>query len=113
MRDGARQNHFDGFAYGLTPEQDRVEFLWHQRQIRFALPRPKREAFAVTERGYDRTEKQIQGAMEAEDRRQWRALLLVVRAKLEAVESGIAVFEAVDKLARVCPAAPALHERKR
>lgn len=82
-----------GFGYGWTSEFDRVEFLFNERQIRFVLPRPKREKFTLTPSGLQRTEKQIQAALEAEDRRRWRALLLVVRAKVEAVESGIATFD--------------------
>ena len=82
-----------GFGYGWTQEFDRVEFLWHDRQIRFVLPRPKLDAFGRTPKGRARTERDRQLAFEAEDRRRWRALLLVIRAKLEAVETGIAVFE--------------------
>lgn len=64
-----------GFAIGWDAHQDRIEFLWQSRQIRFVLPRdPKRRN-------------------EQADRQRWRALLLVVKAKLEAVRSGIAVFE--------------------
>ena len=83
----------EGFAYGWTAEADRVEFVWQGQRVRFTLPRPKREKFALTPSGLVRSDKQIQAATDAEDRRRWRGLLLVVRAKIEAVESGIAVFE--------------------
>lgn len=83
----------EGFAYGWTSEHDRVEFVWEGQRVRFTLPRPKREKFALTSTGLQRSDKQVQAAMEGEDRRRWRALLLVVRAKVEAVESGIAIFE--------------------
>ncbi|HEV8474571.1 MAG TPA: hypothetical protein VGR82_17470, partial [Methylomirabilota bacterium] len=64
----------EGFATGWDAFQDRVEFLWQGKQIRFVLPRSKTST--------------AQG-----DRQRWRALLLVVKAKLEAVRAGIAVFE--------------------
>lgn len=88
-----RAHGCEGFAYGWTGDYDRVEFVWQSQRVRFTLPRPKREKFSLTPSGLQRTEKQIQSALESEDRRRWRALLLVVRAKIEAVESGISIFE--------------------
>jgi hypothetical protein len=73
-----RAHGADGFAAGWDAHQDRVEFLWKGKQIRFVLPRPT--AFAASKR-------------EQLDRQRWRALLLVVKAKLEAVHAGLAVFE--------------------
>lgn len=35
----------------------------------------------------------LQGLVEGEQRRRWRALVLVIKAKLEAIESGISTFE--------------------
>jgi len=83
----------EGFAYGWTAENDRVEFVWQGQRVRFTLPRPKADKFLLTPSGLQRSDKQIQAAVEGEDRRRWRALLLVVRAKVEAVESGISIFE--------------------
>jgi hypothetical protein len=83
-----------GFGYGWTHTHDRVEFVWRGQRVRFTLPRPTREQFAHTPSGRTRSrERAIDTALDAETRRRWRALLLVVRAKLEAVESGIAIFE--------------------
>src|SRR5687768_2140578 len=88
-----RAHGAEGFAYGWTAGNDRVEFVWKGQRVRFTLPRPSRDVFALTPSGLQRTEKAIQSAIDAEDRRRWRALLLVVRAKIEAVESGISIFE--------------------
>jgi len=74
----------EGFAYGWTKDFDKIEFSWNGRHIRFLLPRPKRDT--------GDTPRQIRN-LEQHDRQRWRALLLVVKAKLEAVESGISVFE--------------------
>lgn len=88
-----RAHGAEGFAYGWTTDNDRVEFVWHGQRVRFTLPRQPRVKFSLTPSGLQRSDRQIQSAMEAEDRRRWRALLLVVRAKVEAVESGISIFE--------------------
>jgi hypothetical protein len=63
-----------GFATAWDQHGDRIEFLWKGLRVRFMLPRAK----ALNEQA---------------DRRRWRALLLVVKAKLEAIGSGIAIFE--------------------
>jgi hypothetical protein len=68
----------DGFASGWDAEAHRIEFIRQGVRIRFRLPRSTKYAAA---------------AREQDDRRRWRALLLVVKAKLEAVDSGISVFE--------------------
>jgi len=73
-----RQHGAEGYASGWDPSQDRVEFLWRGKQIRFVLPRDTTLSAARREQA---------------ERQRWRALLLVVRAKLEAVRAGIAVFE--------------------
>jgi hypothetical protein len=88
-----RAHGAEGFAYGWTAEHDRIEFVWSSQRVRFTLPRPVTDKFALTPSGLQRSDRQIQSAMENEDRRRWRALLLLVRAKLEAVESGISIFE--------------------
>ena len=71
--------------YGTAVDYDklsaRVQFNLHNRIIRFviALPDPKRF--------------RVQAKYEQADRQRWRALLLVIKAKLEAVENSIATFE--------------------
>ena len=88
-----RQFGAEAYHTGWDATRDVIEFGWQGKQIRFVLPRPKRKDFEVSPRGYARTGKQQQQALEQADRQRWRALYLVVRAKLEAVEAQIAVFE--------------------
>jgi hypothetical protein len=88
-----RQHGAKGFACGWTDTEDRIEFLWNTCQIRFTLPRAKPDDFAFTAGGVRRAPTQARQAMDKADRQRWRALFLVVKAKIEAVESGIAVFE--------------------
>jgi hypothetical protein len=59
------------------------------RQLRFVLPipDPNHKMFS------GKTPAQRADAAKAEERRRWRALLLVMKAKLEAVASGISTFE--------------------
>ncbi len=86
----------DGFMYGWKDTQAVVGFEFRSRMIRLVLRLPDKhdERFTKTpSRGWDRTERQAEAAWEQACRQAWRALALVIKAKLEAVESGIATFE--------------------
>lgn len=88
-----RAHDADGYHAGWDATRDVVEFLWKGNQIRFELPRPTKKDHQYTPGGLWRSEKQVVLAMQQADRQRWRALYLVIRAKLEAVEAGIAIFE--------------------
>lgn len=86
------------FLYGTKPEWAVIAFKMVGRQIRFMLPLPDRNSAEFTE--YKRGSSTWERAPEAADklyeqaiRQKWRALALVIKAKLEAVESGITEFE--------------------
>ena len=65
-----------------------------KRQVRFHLPLPSRDERRFTHHSRGRrTAESAEREWEQASRQRWRALLLVVKAKLEAVESGIASFE--------------------
>lgn len=83
----------EGYHTGWDANRDVIEFLWKGKQIRFVLPRPDRKDFKLTRSGTWRTERQIAQAIEQADRQRWRALYLVIRAKIEAVEAGLTIFE--------------------
>lgn len=71
-----------GFAYGgLTY---RIEVI---------MPPRDHEMFCFTESGKARTEAVAAKAYDDETKRRWRSLLLVIKAKLVAVDDGIATFE--------------------
>lgn len=85
-----------GFMYGWNANEARVAFEMEGRRVQFNLPLPDRNSreFTHTEqRRMKRTEAQADKAYEQAVRQKWRALALVVKAKLEAVESGITSFE--------------------
>ncbi|MFZ5667144.1 MAG: hypothetical protein ACOY7L_18165 [Pseudomonadota bacterium] len=68
------------------------------RQVCFVLPLPNRNAeeFIAYSRGGRRVERSQDAAnkqWEQACRQRWRALLLVIKVKLEAVECGISEFE--------------------
>src|SRR5712691_512518 len=88
-----QQHGADAYHTGWDTARDIVEFGWKGKQIRFVLPRPTRDRFERSPAGRNRSARQIDGVMDQADRQRWRALFLVVRAKLEAVEAGIAIFE--------------------
>lgn len=81
------------FAYASAPGKSMIGFTMHDRQVRFVLPLPKQEEFRLTPTGRDRSEKSQYDAWEQACRQRWRALLLVIKAKLEAAECGISTFE--------------------
>jgi hypothetical protein len=84
-----------GFMYGWDQSRAVIGFLAHGRQIRFVLPMPDRtdREFVRTPTGRARSQVQIDAAYDQSVRSRWRALLLVIKAKLEAVATGIVSFE--------------------
>ena len=84
----------DGFMYGWDGNHAVVAFRMNNRHIKFELPMPDRGDFAMTPAGRRRrTADKIESAYEQATRQRWRALALVIKAKLEAVESGITEFD--------------------
>ena len=81
------------------PGWDAIEFLWKNRTIRFRLPRAvarvnnKTQPWAADRYGCSLSGTKLQKAIEQRDRQRWRVLFLVIKAKLEAVENGIGIFE--------------------
>ena len=83
------------FQYGWQQDRAAIGFVMSGRQIRFILPLPDRESadFTRTPTGKSRTATAAEAAYEQAVRQRWRALSLMVKAKLEAVASGIVTFE--------------------
>jgi len=84
-----------GFMYGSQAEKAVVGFEMQGRTVRFIIPLPDRNSkrFTQTATGRVASADVASKAYEQAVRQKWRALSLVVKAKLEAVESGISVFE--------------------
>ncbi|WP_447896008.1 hypothetical protein [Vreelandella sp. GE22] len=84
-----------GFMYGWDGATAVMAFQMNGRRVRFNLDMPDRNstAFTQTDTGRDRAPAQAAKAWEQACRQRWRALALVIKAKLEAVESGVTEFE--------------------
>lgn len=70
------------FVYGTTDGQALLAFEMRDRRLRFIVPMPSTNKTRSNE-----------SQVKAETRRRYRALLLVLKAKLEAVESQIVTFD--------------------
>lgn len=89
MRYGA-----DGFGYMLDGRDAKIAFRMRGRHFRFSLtlPNPADQDFTHHSRGM-RTAESAREQWDQACRSRWRALLLVIKAKLEAVEVGITTLE--------------------
>lgn len=88
----------DAFSYGWEETRAIIAFRANGRHIRFELTVPDRHDKEFTEyysRGilYARSESVAEKMWQQACRQKWRALSLVVKAKLEAVDAGISEFE--------------------
>lgn len=85
------------FAYAWEGAVAQIAFKLADRQIRFRLPLPDPGSAEFTLTPAKRTRRSPEAAEAAYEqavRQRWRALSLVIKAKLEAVESGISTVEA-------------------
>lgn len=71
-----------GFIFGEVGGKALVAFEMRERRLRFVVPMPQLNKSSSNEK-----------VVKAETRRRWRALLLVLKAKLEAVASEIVQFD--------------------
>ncbi|HEV7700516.1 MAG TPA: hypothetical protein VGO43_09845 [Pyrinomonadaceae bacterium] len=88
----------DAFSYGWEDGRAMIAFRAQNRHIRFVISMPDRNdpKFWEYRRGtvpYRRSDDQAYKLWEQASRQRWRALALVVKAKLEAVDAGISEFE--------------------
>lgn len=96
------------FAYGWETGRAVILFRAHDRHLRFNLPMPARDSAEFTKatrtvrNQYGDTGHRTAVSLPPEQaakryeqavRQRWRALALVIKAKLEAVETGITSFE--------------------
>lgn len=86
----------DQFAYGWDANRAMIQFRAERRLIRFvlAMPDPQDPAYTYTPTGkHLRDPGTAHREWEKACRSRWRALALVIKAKLEAIEAGISEFE--------------------
>ena len=91
MRRGAER-----FAYMADGNSAAIGFVLRNRNVRFLLPLPDRNAkdfWFTPSRKNKRSESEAYKEWEQACRSRWRALYLCIKAKLEAVEIGITSFD--------------------
>ncbi len=85
------------FVYGWDDDGNRavVQFDASDRRVRFVIPVPRITDREITHtpKGRVRSRPQAQKEHQQAQRRSWRALVLIIKAKLEAVESNVTTFE--------------------
>jgi len=92
------RHHCTKFATGIDHDAHHatVQFFAHNRHVKFeiTLPDPRDPKYKQIKNRYlQRTQSGVDKLIAQDTRTRWRALLLVIKAKLEAIESGIATFE--------------------
>lgn len=91
-----RRYKADAFGYATNANGATVMFTLAGRHIRFILPLPDPKAREFTHtpaQGQIRSSDAAEKAWEQACRQRWRALALVIKAKLEAVSAGITTVE--------------------
>lgn len=86
----------EAFAYATERSRAQIAFEIGGRRVIFRLPLPDRdsEEFTLTpSKKWARSDEEAAKAYEQAVRQRWRALALVIKAKLEAVEAGITTIE--------------------
>lgn len=82
------------FMFAINPDSAVIGFIIEGRQIRFVLPMPDPNDRAFTHHSQgERVPSAAKKAWEQAGRQRWRALALIIKAKLEAVASGIVTLE--------------------
>lgn len=83
------------FAYAKDANRAAVRFDLSGRRVQFLvrLPEASDPDIARTPAGRARTSAQVKEALAQATRQRWRALHLIITAKLEAIESGLVTLE--------------------
>ncbi len=83
------------FAIGWDTRGASIVFELQSRRVKLVLPLPlpEEKQFTHDKRGRPRAKDSAGREWDVACRARWRALVLIIKAKLEAVSSGVAVFE--------------------
>lgn len=85
----------EGLLFYSEPVTGRevVGFRYNLRSVRIMIIMPEREEFRFTPKGKRRPDDMVGRAHDQAIRQRWRALVLILTAKLEAIDSGVITFE--------------------
>lgn len=111
----------DQFIAGWHAGAAMLGFRMGNKAVRFVLPLPTAEEFAtikvkptrMSAHNRERTPAQVEAVLEQETRRRFRALALVIKAKLEAVASKITSFEEEFLAHIILPGGKTVYEETR
>lgn len=84
------------FQYGWNEQHATIGFRIRGRVVKFTLPLPDRQSKEIThtpDKGWLRSQETQETVYEQAVRQRWRALALIIKAKLEAVEAGVVTVE--------------------
>jgi hypothetical protein len=88
------------FAFGYLEDRAGISFVANGRMVRFTVPAPYPEEKGIRARALRLSKSNwridpgaLARAIDEEDRRRWRCLLLAIKSKFTTVESGIETFE--------------------
>ena len=88
------------FAFGFLEDRAGISFVANGLMIRFTVPLPKEDDKAIRARALRLSKSswridppKLVVAIDEENRRRWRCLLLAIKSKFTTVESGIESFE--------------------
>jgi len=81
--------------FGVMEEREKahVMFEYSGLLIQLTIDLPARDQFIKTETGKPRSASSVDTQLDQAIRQRWRALLLAIKAKLEAIECGISTIE--------------------
>lgn len=81
--------------FGIMEEKTKahVMFEYNGLSIQLSIELPNESEFTTTESGRSRTSTSIEASRDQAIKQRWRALLLAIKAKLEAIECGISTVE--------------------
>ena len=88
LRYGAKR-----FGIMEEPERGFVLFDYNGLRIQMTVEFPNRSEFSKTDTGKTRIDSSIETQYNQAIKQRWRALLLAIKAKLEAIECGISTIE--------------------
>jgi len=88
-----RKHGASAFAMSWNEDRAVIQCGIRERVVRFGIAMPLRADHKYDRRRQARSQDQISAAVAQTERARWRAMLLVIKAKLEAVDLGIETFE--------------------
>jgi hypothetical protein len=93
IRDTLRRYGADKFGIMEEANKAHVMFEYDSLMIQLTINLPDKKDFSETGTGRQRKTSTINEAYKQAIRQRWRALLLAIKAKLEAIECGISTIE--------------------